>query len=93
MEDTQWVWEELQTHRVEISHGLHLLIVVCTRQLCKAFWVKLAAVGEELGPVLFGQLRPKRVDGDDEGSPVCLELTHKEVRATGDRLTCTLTGA
>ncbi|TNN34099.1 hypothetical protein EYF80_055739 [Liparis tanakae] len=44
------------------------------RQLSKAFWVKLAAVGEQLGAVLLGQLGAEGVDGDDEGSPVGLEL-------------------
>lgn len=62
------------TYRIEISDSLYLLIVICTGQLRKAFWVKLATVGEELGTVLFGQLSAKRVDGDDEGSPVGLEL-------------------
>lgn len=35
-------------------------------------------MGEKLGPVLFGQFSAKRIDGDDEGSPVCLELQHKQ---------------
>ena len=68
----------IQTYRVEISDGLDLLVVVGTGQLRKAFWVKLAAVGEELGAVLLGQLGAERVDGDDEGPPVGLELRHKE---------------
>lgn len=62
------------THGVEVGHGLDLLVVVRPGQLSKAFWVKLAAVREEFGPVLLGQLRAERVDGDDEGSPVGLEL-------------------
>lgn len=65
------------TYRIEISDGLNLLVVICPGQLSKAFWVKLAAVGEELGAVLLGQLRAERVDGDDEGSPVCLELQQR----------------
>lgn len=67
-----------QTYGIEISDGLDLLVVVGTGQLCKAFWVKLAAVGEELGAVLLGQLGAERVDSDDEGPPVCLELRQKE---------------
>lgn len=72
------------THGVEVCHGLDLLIVVRPGQLSEAFWVKLAAVREELGAVLLGQLRAERVDGDDEGSPVGLELRQKrEVRHGG----------
>lgn len=44
------------TYRIEISNSLDLLVVICPGQLSKTFWVKLAAVGEELGTVLFGQL-------------------------------------
>ena len=62
------------TYRIEISDGLDLLVVICPGQLSKAFWVKLAAVGEELGAVLLGQLCAERVDSDDEGPPVGLEL-------------------
>lgn len=65
------------TYGIEISDGLDLLVVICPGQLSKAFWVKLAAVGEELGAVLLGQLCAERVDGDDEGSPVGLELQHR----------------
>lgn len=66
------------TYRVEISHGLDLLIVICPGQLSKAFWVKLATMGEEFSTVLLGQLCAKRVDGDDEGSPVRLKLHQKD---------------
>lgn len=62
------------TYGIEISDGLDLLIVIRPGQLSKPFWVKLAAVWEELGAVLLGQLCAERVDGDDEGSPVGLEL-------------------
>lgn len=65
------------TYGIEISDGLDLLVVICPGQLSKAFWVKLAAVGEELGAVLLGQLCAERVDGDDEGSPVGLELQQR----------------
>lgn len=65
------------THGVEVRHGFDLLVVVGAGQLSKAFWVEFAAVGEQLGPVLFGQLGTEGVDGDDEGSPVCLELQHR----------------
>lgn len=47
------------TYGVVISDSLDLLIVVCPGQLSKAFWVKLATVGEEFGAVLFGQLSAK----------------------------------
>ncbi len=66
------------TYRIEISDGLDLLVVICPGQLSKAFWVKLAAVGEQLGAVLLGQLCAERVDGDDEGSPVSLELQQRQ---------------
>ena len=66
------------TYGIEISNGLDLLVVVSTGQLSKAFWVKLATVGEELGTVLLGQLGSERVDGDDEGSPVGLELRQRQ---------------
>ena len=66
------------TYRVEISDSLDLLVVICTGQLCEAFWVQLAAVGEELSTVLFGQLCAERVDGDDEGSPVSFKLQQRQ---------------
>lgn len=52
---SQFFW----TYRIEICNGLDLLVVVCPGQLSKAFWVELAAVGEELGAVLLGQLSAK----------------------------------
>lgn len=72
------------THGVEVRHGLDLLIVICPSELSKAFWVKLAAVREELGAVLFGQLRAERVDGDDEGSSIGLKLQQKQEVHQGD---------
>lgn len=73
------------TYRVEISDGLDLLVVIRPGQLSKAFWVKFAAVWEQLGAVLLGQLRAKRVDGDDEGSPVSLELQQRQEVQCEDR--------
>lgn len=73
------------TYRVEIGDGLDLLVVIRPGQLSKAFWVKLAAVWEQLGAVLLGQLRAERVDGDDEGSPVSLELQHRQEVQCEDR--------
>lgn len=66
------------TYRIEISDSFDLLVIIGTGQLSKAFWVEFPTVGEKLGPVLFGQFSAKRVDGDDEGSPVCLKLQHKQ---------------
>lgn len=63
-----------------------MLVIVGAGQLSEAFRVEFSTVGEQLGPVLFGQFSAKRIDGDDEGSPVCLELQHKqkdEVRRSG----------
>lgn len=72
------------TYGIEIGDGLDLLVVVCPGQLSEAFWVKLAAVGEELGAVLLGQFCAEGVDGDDEGSPVGLELQQRQEGQCGD---------
>lgn len=73
------------TYRVEIGDGLDLLVVIRPGQLSKAFWVKLATVWEQLGAVLLGQLRAERVDGDDEGSSVSLELQQRQEVQCKDR--------
>lgn len=73
------------TYGIEISDSLDLLVVICTGQLSKTFWVKLSTVGEELGSVLLGQFSAKRVDSDDESSPICLKLQHKQEIDWSDR--------
>lgn len=62
------------TYGIVVCHSFDLLVVVSTCQLCQALRVQLATMREELGPVLFRQLSAKGVDGDDEGSAVCLKL-------------------
>lgn len=73
-----FLFRGLWTHRIVISDRLDLLVVVGSGQLCQAFWVKLAAVREELGSVFFGQLCAEGVDGDDESPPVSLKLQQKQ---------------
>ena len=68
------------THRVEVGYSLDLLVVVGAGQLGQALGVELPAVREELGPVLLGQLCAERVDGDDEGPTVRLELEAERTR-------------
>lgn len=68
-------------YRVVIGHGFHLLVVICPSELSQALGVEFAAVGEELGAVLLGQLGAKGVDGDDEGSAIRFELEGKRARS------------
>ena len=54
-----------------------MLIVICAGEGLEAVGIELAARGVQLLPVVLGQLRPERVDGDDEGAAVGLELQGK----------------
>lgn len=58
-----------------------MLVVVCPGELSQALGVEFAAVGEELGAILLGQLGAKRIDGDDEGSAIRFELEGKRTRS------------
>lgn len=71
-------------YRVVISHGFDLLVVVCPGELSQALGVEFAAVGEELGAVLLGQLGAKGIDGDDEGSAIRFELEGEKARSAGE---------
>lgn len=73
------------THRVVVSNIFDLFVVICSGQLSQPLGVELAAVREQLRPVLLGQLSAKRVDGDNEGPPVSFKLREKRLspRAAG----------
>lgn len=73
------------THGVVVSNVFDLFVVICSGQLSQPLGVELAAVREQLRPVLLGQLRAERVDGDNEGPAVSFELREKRVspRAAG----------
>lgn len=71
-------WVPWSSYRVVIGHGFDLLVVICPSELSQALRVEFAAVGEELGAVLLGQLGAKGIDGDDEGSAIRFELEGKE---------------
>lgn len=59
---------------VVFSHTSHLIVVIGTSESLQPIRIELATCRIQLLTVVFGQLCPKGVDGDDEGSTIGLEL-------------------
>jgi len=64
-------------YRVAFRYPLHCLIIIRSRKFDEAIRIKLASPRIQLRPVFLGQFRPERVDGDDDGASVGLELKKK----------------
>lgn len=67
----------ITTHRVNVSHSFDLVIVLTLGQPCQSLRIQTATCGVQLLTVIHGQLCPKRVDGDNECTPVCLKLSER----------------
>lgn len=59
---------------IVLGHRLHLLVVVGPGQRRQTVRIHFTATRIQLGPVVLRQLRAERVDRDDDGTTIGLEL-------------------
>ena len=61
-------------YRVELCDTLHVVVVVCLRELCGALGVEQAHSGVQLAAPIPSQLSAKRIDRNRERAAVSLKL-------------------
>merc|ERR1719312_103727 len=66
-------FEALFVVLVVLSHRPDLVVVVSSGKTLQSVWIELSACRVELLPIVFSQLCPERIYGDNKGSSVSLK--------------------